>query len=392
MTSTIVNSHNEWDPCEEVIVGLSSAAAEPSTAVDPVWRYLADPGESKLCKTGPYPPKIVEQAQRELDNLTRVLQSENLTVKRPTPIDFEKPIQTPNWAVPNGYTCTCPRDVLVVVGNEIIEAPMTVRSRFFEYQCYRPLIHDYFKRGARWTTAPKGILADNLFDDNYPLLKDSPDRAEAIKTHKYLIKDWTEPVFDAADYMRCGKDIFIQRSFVTNDFGIEWSRRHLEPQGYRVHTLHSADLCPKHIDSSLIPLSAGVLLENPHRKMEERQMLLDNGWTIHAAPEPADNWHTEWTSSVMRPCSPWVGMNVFSVNEKTVTCSAQETELIKLLETLGFRVLQIPFSAMYYLGGGFHCATVDVRRRSTFESYFPLLDKAEQKKEEESKYTTTIGK
>lgn len=57
-----------------------------------------------------------------------------------------------------------PRDILIVVGNEIIEAPMAWRARFFEYRAYRPLIKEYFRRGAKWTTAPKPTMSDELYD------------------------------------------------------------------------------------------------------------------------------------------------------------------------------------------------------------------------------------
>lgn len=57
-----------------------------------------------------------------------------------------------------------PRDILIVVGNEIIEAPMAWRARFFEYRAYRPLIKEYFRKGAKWTTAPKPTMADELYD------------------------------------------------------------------------------------------------------------------------------------------------------------------------------------------------------------------------------------
>lgn len=57
-----------------------------------------------------------------------------------------------------------PRDILLVIGNEIIEAPMAWRSRFFEYRAYRPLIKEYFRKGAKWTTAPKPTMSDELYD------------------------------------------------------------------------------------------------------------------------------------------------------------------------------------------------------------------------------------
>ena len=64
----------------------------------------------------------------------------------------------------SGMYAAMPRDILIVVGDEIIEAPMAWRSRFFEYRAYRPLLKEYFKRGAKWTTAPKPLMSDDLYD------------------------------------------------------------------------------------------------------------------------------------------------------------------------------------------------------------------------------------
>lgn len=57
-----------------------------------------------------------------------------------------------------------PRDFLLVVGDELIEATMTWRSRYFEYLSYRPLILDYWKRGAKWTVAPKPTDFEKLIN------------------------------------------------------------------------------------------------------------------------------------------------------------------------------------------------------------------------------------
>lgn len=63
-----------------------------------------------------------------------------------------------------GLYAAMPRDILLVVGDEIIEAPMAWRSRFFEYRAYRSLLKEYFKGGAKWTTAPKPLMCDALYD------------------------------------------------------------------------------------------------------------------------------------------------------------------------------------------------------------------------------------
>ena len=57
-----------------------------------------------------------------------------------------------------------PRASLLVVGDEIIEAPMALRGRFSGYRAYRPLIKEYFRKGAKWTTAPKPQMSDELYD------------------------------------------------------------------------------------------------------------------------------------------------------------------------------------------------------------------------------------
>ena len=57
-----------------------------------------------------------------------------------------------------------PRDIIMAIGDEIIEAPMAWRARFFEYRAYRRIIKDYFRQGAKWTTAPKPQMSDELYD------------------------------------------------------------------------------------------------------------------------------------------------------------------------------------------------------------------------------------
>ena len=52
----------------------------------------------------------------------------------------------------------------MIVGNEIIEAPMSWYSRYFEYTAYRSLLTEYFKRGAKVVAAPKPRMNEDFFD------------------------------------------------------------------------------------------------------------------------------------------------------------------------------------------------------------------------------------
>jgi len=62
-----------------------------------------------------------------------------------------------------GYMNACPRDGLMVVGDEIIETAMAWRSRLFELYAYKKLFADYFRQGARWTAAPRPAMGDDLY-------------------------------------------------------------------------------------------------------------------------------------------------------------------------------------------------------------------------------------
>ena len=90
---------------------------------------------------------------------------------------------------------------------------MAWRSRFFEYRAYRPLIKEYFKQGAKWTTAPKPQMSDELYDYDYPSDNEEAVKELVMKQSKYVVTEF-EPCFDAADFIRAGKDIFVQKSQV----------------------------------------------------------------------------------------------------------------------------------------------------------------------------------
>ena len=52
-----------------------------------------------------------------------------------------------------------PRDVILTVGNEMLEAPMSYRCRWFEYLAYRPLLEKYYDEDPtmRWESAPNPV-------------------------------------------------------------------------------------------------------------------------------------------------------------------------------------------------------------------------------------------
>ncbi len=275
-----------------------------------------------------------------------------MTVKRPKPLDHSQSFGTPQWQSPGGNVQADPRDVLLVIGDEIIEATMSWRSRYFEFLAYRDLIKDYFKQGARWTAAPKPQLTEELYKHDY------------VRGEEYVTTEF-EPVFDAADVARCGRDLFVQRSHVTNLFGIEWLRRHLGDK-YRLHVVEFEDDRAIHIDATFVPLCPGKILVNPDRPLKAMPEVLKNSnWELLTAPRS-----TLPESYPLYRSFRWLSMNMLSLDEKRIIVEKSEEPLIAALKDWGFEPIPCAFRNNYRFGGSFHCATADIRRTGTLQSYF----------------------
>lgn len=353
----VVNSWNEWDPLEEVIVGILDGAAaltwevgfEAVTAVEHLER-----SRQYHCAHAGQPIDRIHRApaQRELDQLVGILEGEGVVVRRPDPIEHARPITTPLWSTQGGNCQANPRDVLIVLGNEILEAPMAWRSRYFEFLAYRKLVKEYFRKGASWRAAPKPAMGHRSYDFDWK-------RAEGYVTSEH------EPLFDAADMARCGRDIFIQRSHVTNDFGIEWLRRHYEDT-FNFHRVEFDDYRAIHIDATFVPLRPGFALVNPDRPMRAMpEWLKKSGWDLVPAPRSTLPESHPWYHSFR-----WLSMNMLSLDERRVIVEAEEEPTMRFLSEYGFEPIPCPFRHNYKFGGSFHCATVDIRRRGTLQSYF----------------------
>ena len=99
-----------------------------------------------------------------------------------------------------------------------------------------------------------------------------------------------EPLFDAADVLRIGKDLFCQHGLTTNRRGMEWLRRHF-PE-HRVHAVNfPGDPWPIHIDATFVTLRPGLVINNPTRRLPEaqRRIFEVNDWEIVDAAPPAHN-------------------------------------------------------------------------------------------------------
>jgi len=318
---------------------------------------------------GPRPQPTVEKANEQLDNFALVLEKRGVRVDRPTPLQWCQAIGTPDWKVNSMFGCMPPRDVLLTIGREIIEATMSYRCRWFEYLAYRPLLQSYFAEDPemKWEAAPKPRLTDADYKLDYLSDKITVEQRLKWTAEKNFVTTEEEPLFDAADVCRMGKDLFVQHGFTTNLKGINWLQRHFP--GHRIHAVNfPGDPYPIHIDATFVPLRPGLCINNSKRRLPEgqRKIFEINGWEIVDAVQPAHKSPPPLCYS-----SVWLSMNCLVLDTKTVCVEASEVHQLEQMDKLGFEVIPVPFRDAYPFGGGLHCATADVYREGSCEDYFP---------------------
>jgi glycine amidinotransferase len=378
----VVNSWNEWDPLKRVIVGRSEGTNIP--APEPAWWYDQPEGGFPLGQHGPFPQDMVDKANAQMDDFVQVLEGRGIIVDRVPlhPMMYDRrAVSTPDWVQLSQHGVNNPRDVFVVVGNEIMEATASRRSRWYEYLNLRPLFEQYFKEDPDflWTAAPKPRLTDESYVKNYYYLfnnvwTDEEKRERMLNWEFHLTEK--EPLWDGADAARMGKDIFWQCSSLTNKSGMDWLRRYFGAKGIRVHPVLFDDTSYHqwHIDVNLLPLRPGLAVyneESPPITEEALKLFKMNDWELIPAAKPV-----YVHKSPVRLFGPyggtsWISMNTLSLGPNTICVESHETGYMEQLDKLGFEVVPITYEHVIPFGGALHCTTLDVCREGDCEDYFP---------------------
>lgn len=349
-----VKSWDEFTQLREVIVGDVTNARLPRMNDLSAWLACyptLSEKELREVAEGAFPKQVAEETTEDLATLIATLRDLGVTVRQPAAPDHAKPFSSPDWTSDGGYLSYCPRDITMVLGPAIVETPSPMRARYFElHGGIRELFQEYLLRGATWISAPKPRLADDLFsldDAGLPLLGES------------------EPVFDAANVLRIGRDIIYQVSRSGNELGLRWLESTLRLFGdFRVHPVRGV-YGYTHIDTTITLLRPGLVLLNPERLTEETVPACFRGWDILWSPPIRDI-----PAVVKRPLSaPWLGMNLLMVSPEVAIVDQDQPELISAMEKKGITVLPHKLRHSRVLGGGFHCVTLDIVRDGDLEDY-----------------------
>jgi glycine amidinotransferase/scyllo-inosamine-4-phosphate amidinotransferase 1 len=335
----MVSVNNEWGKLKEVFVGTINNANMPKQGIDLHAINYADKNKIPMEECGPFDNVVYDETFEDLENLVNLLKDCAVKVNRPNPIKTSNKISNGLWETDQYYTF-CPRDTVTVIGNTILEAPMTLRSRQFETYCFRNQFIEYMNKGAKWISAPKPMLKD-----------DSYQREDLTK----LTLTETEPVFDAANILRSNNDILYLVSNTGNKLGGKWLQNLLGDQ-YKVHILENM-YSYSHLDSTIALLREGLCLLNPERVNESNMPEMLKSWDKIWSPPMVDiGYHKVERASV------WVGINLLSLDENTVIVDNRQTELIKELKKYNIESLDCKLRHSRTLGGSFHCVTADMIR------------------------------
>ena len=390
-----INSHNEWDKLKEVIVGTPKGTIGTLT-----WNHQNEPDQKSLEKAlklskEACPKWFYDEVTEDLDNLAKTLESFNVKVLRPNVFDLEKFHSSPFWTS-NSNNSYNVRDLNLVIGNNVIESPSYLPSRYYESSCLYDIWYDnYFEEGFKWIAGPKPKLN---YVSKVPYYRDENERVLTSEDEKHLELTGgrleklhklseNEILFEAANTLRMGKDLLFLVSSSGNYKAAKWLQSVLG-NDYKVHITDQI-YRSSHIDSTLMCLKAGMIMMNSARVNEKNCPPIFNKWQKvffeEVAPtseselkfqkevrDPIGNQIKElgFETNLFDMSSPWVGMNFLSIDPQTVVVDKRQEKLIKKLESLKFTVVPIPMRHIYTQGGGIHCATLDTVRESHLESYF----------------------
>ena len=304
----MINSWNEWDPLEEIVVGSATNANWPTT--DPV--FAEESKKTAWTETpvpsGPVPQWIVDEANEDLDALAKVCRDYGAVVHRPQPY---------NYVERNGMYGYCPRDRVLVAGKKIVDVSMMYPCRNQEIAALDNIIS-----GQKIIRMPKNAGM----------------------------------VLDAANICRLDDTWLFLESASGNVRAHEWLQSKFPKINIELCNFYAG----VHIDSTITPLREGLVMLNASRVTKAN------------CPKALKDWEKIWVTEDMIVsqdfyqypyASKWIAMNMLVLDPETVIIDAAQTQLITLLKSKGIDSIPLTLSHSRTLGGGFHCVTLDTRRK-----------------------------
>lgn len=299
-----ISTHNEYGNLKSVIVGSVENMCWPSDDEEFNKGIQRSTYPGTLVR-GKLPDVVRQEATEDLEKLVNILEDRKIKVYRPL-------TEKSHWA----YSA---RDIILTVGDMVIQCPTPFDSRADELEMY-PFLSDCHLK-----IAPRP-------------------------------KKNTDPSFDAANVLKINDRLIYSLSHSANDAGADWLQQTVG-NSYEVIKWRVVNHDITHIDSTLLTLNENTVIVNASRVNEQD------------LPEFMQDYKKIWIDDVVSRdfykfpyASKWIGMNILSLDPETVLVDEIQTKLKEKLEENNFNVITTPMRQSRTLGGGFHCVTNDLER------------------------------
>jgi N-dimethylarginine dimethylaminohydrolase len=161
-------------------------------------------------------------------------------------------------------------------------------------------------------------------------------------------------VLDAANICRLGDTWLFLESASGNRAAYEWLCEKFPNIKIELVNFYSG----VHIDSTITPLREGLVILNGSRVTPETTPAIFSSWDKIYIDEVIPQSFYQYPYA-----SKWIALNMLSLDPNTVICDKHQTKLIKVLEQHKITVIPLELRHSRTLGGGFHCVTLDIRRK-----------------------------
>ncbi len=327
---------NDYGQLREVAVGTTEGVVVPgrSDGYPPELQELTGKYGGMLASDVPEVAEMLKQAQAQLDQLARIYADHGVIVHRPRPftkteLDYQADLQA-------GAHQVMVADALWVIGRHVIECQ------------FREPFHNKERFALRELLAPQIEMAPEARVAACPMTTPvkrsaAPTSDAANRTSSYYL--------EGGDILICGnkdKDILVGVDEVRSSSaqGVEWLRRYLADDGYRVTPVPITRDAPIHLLGAM-----GVV--GPEAALIYKPSLADG------IPDPIKHWDLiDITLEEARAGGPCAVM----LNPKTILVTAGAPRICDLLSKRGLEVIPVPFDAVTRFDGAIRCATFVMRR------------------------------
>jgi glycine amidinotransferase len=357
----MINSNTSFGKLKEVVVGRELKLSRRMS--DITFRQFYREALDEKIYESPFEEyhvslDLIDERNRQLDQLANLLISLGVTVHRPKVLDKIIPFTTPSFKSEMSSASNV-RDLTLVYGNKLIETPTFVRNRYYE----NTLLHDVYSAawnrgsGGQWIKAPHTELTEQTIDLGH--WGNSRD-------YKNIPSNFVMAI-DGAQFLRIGKDCIVNINSYNQYLGYEWVKSFFPETEF--HVLHVAD---NHIDGCLICLRPGVFLVNPlYPNIKDLLPAKFKNWTYLYPRDLTSNIDVSGMTNVDIRLASSRGMdvNVLSIDESKVIVSERAYGVADILDKNGFDVITIKLDHGEIFAGGIHCSTLDLVREDEYKHY-----------------------